>query len=61
MAKISKMRDFRYWHKTVMAAQSPHVYYLGLSGKHPLGVSISQFDPKRKFCFRNIAVRAGAA
>jgi hypothetical protein len=37
--------DFVRWHETVMAAQSPHVCCLGRSGRHPLRISISHFDP----------------
>jgi hypothetical protein len=37
--------DVGLWHETVIAVQLPHVCYLGQSGRHPLGMSISHFDP----------------
>src|SRR3984957_4086612 len=36
---------FRFWYRTDMAQQSPHVCYWGKSGRHLLAVSISPFDP----------------
>jgi hypothetical protein len=52
-AAFAAVHESAVGHETVMASQSPHVCCLGQRGRHPLGMSISHFDPQQTFVSRD--------